>query len=70
MKICENCPFKEQAELYCDGEEMMKICKYQSMCERVLEQCIIRIKQRRKSVENVQYHINPIRKYRVGFFFK
>lgn len=28
MKICENCPFKEQAELYCDGEEMMKICKY------------------------------------------
>lgn len=40
MKICENCPFKEEAELYCDGEEMMKICKYQSMCQRVLEQCI------------------------------
>ena len=40
MKICENCPFKEQAELYCDGEEMMKICKYQAMCGRVLEQCI------------------------------
>ena len=40
MKICENCPFKEEAELYCDGEEMMKICKYQAMCERVLEQCI------------------------------
>ena len=39
MRICENCPFKEQAELYCDGEEMMKICKYQAMCQRVLEQC-------------------------------
>ena len=38
MKICENCPFKEEAELWCDGEEMMKICKYQAMCERVLEQ--------------------------------
>ena len=40
MKICDNCPFKEQAELYCDGEQMMKICKYQAMCKRVLEQCI------------------------------
>ena len=40
MKICNDCPFKEEAELYGDGEEMMKICKYQAMCERVLEQCI------------------------------
>lgn len=40
MRICENCPFKEEAELYCDGEQMMKICKYSAMCERVLEQCI------------------------------
>ena len=40
MRICENCPFKEEAELYCDGEQMIKICKYSAMCQRVLEQCI------------------------------
>ena len=40
MRICENCPFEEEAELYCDGDQMLKICKYQAMCGRELEQCI------------------------------
>lgn len=58
MRICENCPFKEQAELYCDGEEMMKICKYQAMCQRVLEQCIHSQVQWETMDENTEFLSN------------
>ena len=58
MKICENCPFKEEAELYCDGEQMLKICKYQSMCERVLEQCIHSQVQWETMDENTEFLSN------------
>ena len=40
MKICNDCPFKKEAELYCDGEQMKKICKYQAICERAVKNCI------------------------------
>ena len=58
MKICNNCPFKEQAELYCDGDQMLKICKYQSMCERVFEQCIYSLVQWETMDENTEFLSN------------
>ena len=58
MRICENCPFKEEAELYCDGDQMLKIGKYQAMCERVLEQCIHSQVQWETMNENTEFLSN------------